>query len=76
MTFSASELVDQAVEQFAPAVSASPAALRSAAEAFEAYAVKAPSAMHERIAAVLGEECRNAADCVQVRRAFLQGFRS
>lgn len=75
MTFSASELVDQAVEQFAPMVGTSPASFRAAADAFDAYAAKAPSAMHERIAAVVSEECRNAAECVQVRRAFLQGFR-
>jgi hypothetical protein len=76
MTFSASELVDQAVEQLAPMVGTSATSLREAADAFDAYASKAPSAMHERIAAVVGEECRNAAECVQVRRAFLQGFRS
>ncbi|MCJ2054015.1 hypothetical protein [Methylobacterium sp. J-070] len=76
MTFSASELVDQAVEQLAPMVGTSATSLRAAADAFDAYAAKAPSAMHERIAAVVSEECRNAADCVQVRRAFLQGFRS
>ncbi|WP_267355669.1 MULTISPECIES: hypothetical protein [unclassified Methylobacterium] len=75
MTFSASELVDQAVEQLAPMVGTSPASFRAAADAFDAYASKAPSAMHERIAAVVSEECRNAAECVQVRRAFLQGFR-
>ena len=76
MTFSASELVDQAVEQLAPMVGTSPSSFRAAADAFDAYAAKAPSAMHERIAAVVSEECRSAADCVQVRRAFLQGFRS
>lgn len=75
MTFNASELVDQAVEQLAPMVGTSPASFRAAADAFDAYAAKAPSAMHERIAAVVSEECRNAAECVQVRRAFLQGFR-
>ena len=72
----AADLVDQAVEQLAPLVGSSPASLRAAADAFDAYAGTAPSAMHERIATVIGEECRNAADCVQVRRAFLQGFRS
>lgn len=75
MNLSASDLVDQAVEQLAPVIGSSSASLRAAADAFDAYASKAPSAMHERIAAVISEECRNAADCVQVRRAFLQGFR-
>jgi len=76
MSLSAADLVDQVVEQLSPALGTSAASFRAAADAFDAYAAKAPSAMHERIAAVIGEECRNAADSVQVRRAFLQGFRS
>lgn len=68
------DLVDQAVEQLGSLVGRSTASFSAAADAFDAYASSAPSAMHERIATVIAGECRDAAECVQVRRAFLQGF--
>lgn len=70
-----SNLVDQAVELLAPIVGQSSASIGAAADAFDAYAAAAPSAMHERIATVIASECRSAAECHQVRRAFLEGFR-
>ena len=69
------DFVDQAVELLAPIAGETSASFRAAADAFDAYAGKAPSAMHERIAGVIADECRNAADSAPVRRAFLQGFR-
>ena len=75
MTPSPADLVDQTVEQLAPIVGRGSVSLSAAAASFEAYAAKAPSALHERIATVIADECRSAAESVQVRRAFLQGFR-
>ncbi|MGU3540003.1 hypothetical protein [Methylobacterium sp. A54F] len=76
MDTSPADAINVAIEQLAPLVGRSSASLGAAADAFEAYAAgKAPSAMHERIATVIAEECRNAAECREVRRAFLQGFR-
>lgn len=69
------DLVDQTVEQLAPMVGETSASFGTAADAFDAYAGSAPSAMHERIASVIASECRSASECVQVRRAFLEGFR-
>ncbi|MBY0397639.1 MAG: hypothetical protein K2X91_14390 [Thermoleophilia bacterium] len=70
-----SDLVDQAVELLAPIVGQSSESFGTAADAFDAYAGSAPSAMHERIASVIASECRSASESVQVRRAFLEGFR-
>jgi hypothetical protein len=70
-----SNLVDQAVELLAPIVGQSSSSIGAAADAFDAYAASAPSAMHERIATVIASECRSAAECHQVRRAFIEGFR-
>ena len=69
------DLVDQAVELLAPMVGETADSFGTAADAFDAYAGNAPSAMHERIASVIASECRSAAECRQVRRAFLEGFR-
>lgn len=73
MSPSASDVVDRAVEELAQLVGGG--SLAAAADAFDAYAGTAPTALHERIAAAIGAECRDAAECVGVRRAFLQGFR-